>query len=115
MSPLFSVTPQQFGLGRDRQCTYNLALRRVCTTTVAVEKQYVLHILSVCVCSLRYPEYNAQRCHLWPVRLYKIFPHYLTKGTIFEKRFTEYKTCVFFFKIYIGLHVTYPKVILIRF
>jgi hypothetical protein len=32
---------------RERQSTYNVTLRRVCATTVAVEKQYVLYILSV--------------------------------------------------------------------
>jgi len=34
-------------LQQDRQCTHNVALRRVPTATVAMEKQYVLHILSV--------------------------------------------------------------------
>jgi hypothetical protein len=38
---------------QDRQCTYNVTLRRVRETMVAMEKQYVLHVL--CVCSLRYP------------------------------------------------------------
>ena len=33
----------------DRQCTYNLTLRGVRVTTVAEEKQYVLHVLSVFV------------------------------------------------------------------
>jgi len=33
----------------DMQCTYNMALRRVRATIVAVEKQRVLHILSVCL------------------------------------------------------------------
>ena len=39
-----------------RQCTVriNATLRRVRVTIVAVEKQLILHILSVCVCSLRY-------------------------------------------------------------
>lgn len=32
-----------------RQCTYNVTLRHVCITIVAVEKQEVLHILSVCL------------------------------------------------------------------
>ena len=32
------------------QCTYNVIFRRVHKTTVAVEKQYVLHIL-LCVCA----------------------------------------------------------------
>jgi hypothetical protein len=30
-----------------------------------------------CACPLLY-------CHLWPARLYNIFPHYLTNGTIFR-------------------------------
>ena len=34
---------------QDRQCTYNITLRHVCVTIVAVEKQYILHILSVCL------------------------------------------------------------------
>ena len=33
----------------DRQCTYIITLRRVSATFVAAEKQYVLHILSVCL------------------------------------------------------------------
>jgi len=32
------------------QCAYNLTPRRVRVTVVAVVKQQVLHILSVCVC-----------------------------------------------------------------
>jgi len=32
-----------------RQCTYNVTLRRVHVTVVAMEKQSVLHILCVCV------------------------------------------------------------------
>ena len=43
-----------------------------------------------CACAVFY-------CHLWPVRLYSIIPHYLINGTIFEKRFTDNKMCVFFF------------------
>jgi hypothetical protein len=34
-------------------------------------------------------------CHLWPVRLYRVFPHYLTTGAIFGK--SEYETCVLIF------------------
>jgi hypothetical protein len=40
---------------KDRQCTYHLSCRRVRATIVAVGKQWVMHNLSVCVCSLRYP------------------------------------------------------------
>jgi len=34
---------------QDRQCTHNIILRRIRATIVAVEKQRVLHILSVCL------------------------------------------------------------------
>jgi hypothetical protein len=71
----------------------NVTLRLVLTTTVAVEKQWVLH--TECVCSVRYPTRNAHApyCHLWRVRLCNIFPLYLTKGTIFFK-VIEHKMCV---------------------
>ena len=74
-------------LQQDKQCTYNVTVRRVRVTIVAEEKQYLLHILSVCVCTLRYPACNAHApyCHLWPAPLYSIFPHYLINGTIFGK------------------------------
>ena len=34
------------------------------------------------------PAFNAHAlyCHLWPVRVYNIFPHYLTNDTIFGKK-----------------------------
>jgi hypothetical protein len=33
-------------------------------------------------------------CHLWPVRLYHIFPHYLINGSISEKKkVLEHKMC----------------------
>ena len=39
--------------------------------------------------------------HLWPVRLYHIFPHYLINGIIFEKeKFLNIK-CVFWFSLQI--------------
>jgi len=34
---------------QDRQCKYNVTLRHVLATIVAVEKHEVLHILSVCL------------------------------------------------------------------
>jgi len=59
----------------------------------------VLQMVSVCVFSLRYPACNAHApyCHLWPPRLYCIFPHYLTNGMIFEKKTIEYKMCILTF------------------
>jgi len=35
---------------QDRQCTYNVTLRRVRATIVAVAKQYAIYIVCVCVC-----------------------------------------------------------------
>jgi hypothetical protein len=61
---------------------YNIILRCVCGTIVAVEQQEVLHN------TLRYPACNAHapNCQLWPARLYIIFPHYLINGMIYFKK-----------------------------
>jgi len=61
-----------------------LTLRCICATVVAVEKEKVLHILSVC---LTYPTCNVHvlYCHLRPVWHCNIFPHYLINGTIKKK------------------------------
>jgi len=42
-----SLTPTKYQ--QDRQCMYNIILRRICVPIVAVEKQSVLHNLSVCL------------------------------------------------------------------
>ena len=49
----------------------------------------------MCVCSLKHPACNvhAPYSHLWPVPLYSIFPHFLTKGTIFEKSYWTQNVC----------------------
>jgi hypothetical protein len=47
---------------QDRQLTYNVTLPRVRVTIVAVEMQYVLHILSVCVCVVLFIQYE-KRMH----------------------------------------------------
>ena len=47
----------------------------------------------MCVCSLRYSTCNACAlyCHLWPARLYHIFPRFLIKGKILgEKSYWTY-------------------------
>ena len=62
------------------------------------------YIFWACVCSIRYAACNAHApyCHLWPARLYNIFPHYLINGTIFGKKITELKMCVLiFYKTYV--------------
>ena len=80
---------------QDRQCMYNVTLRCVRATTVALEKQWVLYNLSVCICSLRYPACKAQGTyyHMWPAPLYNIFPHYLINGTIYENSYWTQNVC----------------------
>ena len=78
---------------------YNVPLRCICVTNVAMEKQQELHILSVSL-RLSYPACDAQApyCQLWPVWLYSIFPHYIINGRIFkQKSVTEHKMCYFDF------------------
>jgi hypothetical protein len=82
-------------------CVFYVTLRRVRATIVVVEKQWILHNLSVfvCICSLRYPACNAHApyCHLWPARLYNIFPRFLIKWQYFlKKQIIELKMCVLF-------------------
>jgi hypothetical protein len=79
-----------------RQCTYSVTLRRARATIVAVEKGKVLHILSVCVCSLRYLACNAHApdYHLWPATLYNIFTHFLKND--FRKTLLNTKCALIF-------------------
>ena len=93
-----------YSLGTTRQamyCTCKVTLMCVRETVVAVEKQWVLNNLSVCICSLRYPACSAHGpyCHLWPAPLYSIFPHYLINNKFFggEKKVTEHNMCVLMF------------------
>jgi len=84
-SVLFALASICVYCKQDRQCTYDVSVWHVRATIVAVEKQWVLHNHNVCICNLRYPACNAHVpcCHMWPVPLYNIFPHYLINGTIF--------------------------------
>jgi hypothetical protein len=72
---------------QDRQCTYNVTMRRVHTAIVVVGKAisitYSVYVC-LCVCSLTYPSSNthAPYCHLWPMRLGHNFPHYLKESSI---------------------------------
>ena len=80
---------------QDRKCRYNVTLRRVHATIVAVEKQWVLHNLSVCICNLKHPANNAHAPYsqLWSAPLYSIFPHFLINGTIFGKSHWSRNKC----------------------
>ena len=57
----------------------------------------------MCVRSLTYPACNAHvpYCHLCPVRLYNIFPHYLINGTIFRGGWLLNVKSVFWFSLQI--------------
>ena len=74
-----------------------VTLRRLCLS-IAVEKQEVLHIPSVCVCvcNINCAARNAHApyCHVCHVPLYNIFPHYLINGTTFGEKVTQHKMCV---------------------
>jgi hypothetical protein len=74
-----------------RQCTYNVALKCINATIVAVEKQY--YIFWVCVCvALSYPacSLHVLYCHLgW---LYHIFPRYRINYT-HKKKFWTWTVC----------------------
>ena len=81
-------------LKQDGQCTYNVTLRRVRATIIVVEKQWILHVLSVFVALGILQAMRMCHCHLWHARLYHIFPHYLINGTIWKKKLSNTK-CVF--------------------
>ena len=53
----------------------------------------------MCVCSLSYPACKARapHCHLWPVRLYNIFPTLSHKQHDFREKVTEHEMCVLIF------------------
>jgi hypothetical protein len=41
---------------------------------------------------------EAVYCHVWPVLLYRVFPHFLINGTVFGwKKVAEHKLCVLIF------------------
>ena len=81
-------------------CTFNVTLRHVHATIVAVEKQRLLHNVSVCICSLSYPACSAHApyCCLWPAPLCSIFSHFLINGMIFKKHSLSTK-CEFWLSI----------------
>ena len=86
-------------LQQDRQCTYNVTLRRVSWTIVA-QKSNKYYIFCACVCSLSIQYAMCMRQpyhHLWPARVYDIFLHYLINDTIFEQKVIGHKMRVLIF------------------
>jgi len=96
---------------QDGQCKYNVTSRRIRATNVVMERQWVLHSLSVCICSLRCPTTTAHApyCHLWPAPLYNIFPHDLINGTIFEKKVIEHNMCVLIFSTILMWNISHSQ------
>jgi len=83
---------------QDRQCAYNLTLRRVGLTTVVLEKQQVLHNLSVC--NRSYPACKARGTYRLPSSACVSVPRFPTlscKRHDCRKEFIEYITCVLVF------------------
>jgi hypothetical protein len=72
-------------------------MRIVRVIIVAVEKSNKYYIFWVCVCSLSYPTWNVDAMWL-SVRICRIFPYFLIKGTIFaKKKVTGREMCGSFF------------------
>jgi hypothetical protein len=64
-----------------------------------------------CVCSLRYPACNAQvaYCHMCSAPICNIVAHYLTNGTIFEKKMLLNIKCVLTFCITFTKNISHSK------
>jgi len=82
-----------------RQGTYNVTSRRVRANTVAVEKQKVLYILRMYVCSHRYPAWNehAPYCNVVSRDLLCIFTLYDKRQHFRKKKDIEHKMHVSIF------------------
>ena len=72
--------------------------------TVAVEKQYKLHILLVLLLFYVFSVHSAcalLHCHLCPIWLYITFPHHITNSTNFDKALEHKMRVLTFFTIYL--------------
>jgi hypothetical protein len=105
-------------------------MKHVRATVAAVENNY--YIFRVCVCSLRYTACNTHSLYYIVISDF-IFPHYLINDTIFEKKKLLKIKCVLIssknifsetflilrkterdiIKMYIGLHVKVPVILVI--
>jgi len=70
------------------------------------------YIFWVCVCSPRYPACNAHApyCHLCPVQLYHIFPHYLINAKLKKKKLLKTKRVFWFHLRSLYLSIKFMKI-----
>jgi hypothetical protein len=108
---LFINFSYHYTLKPDRQCTYNVMLRCVHASIVAVEKQWVLHNLSVCIYSLRYPARNAHApyFHVRPFPVYNTFSTLSRKRHDFRKKVIKHKICVLIFSTSFVWNISHSK------
>jgi hypothetical protein len=94
-----------------RQCTYKVTLRSFRPTIPAVEKQWVLHNLSACICSLRYPACNghAPYFHLLYFPALQYFSTFSQKRHDFIKNVTEHKICDLIFSTTFVWNISHSK------
>jgi hypothetical protein len=48
-------------------------------------------------------------CHLWPLWLHQLFPHYFINGTILIKKVTERKTCLLIFSTTFTWNISHSR------
>jgi hypothetical protein len=75
-------------LKRDRQCAYYVTLEtRLRNHRCSEKARSITYAECVFVALFIEHEIHTRKySHLWPARLYGIFPHYLINGMIFEKK-----------------------------
>jgi hypothetical protein len=86
-----------YGWTQDRHCMYNVTMRRVPVTIVAMEKKTNSCIFWVCVCIRSYPKCKEHASYCFVIcgpSGSTVFPRCLISGTNFGKKVTEWK-CVF--------------------
>jgi hypothetical protein len=97
---LWSVTRHilEFRFQQDRWCIYKVTSR--CSCNCCHNEEAISITYSECVYSLSYPACNAHAPYkLRPTWLYRIFAHYLIKGTIWGGRYWTQNVCWFFLKL----------------
>jgi hypothetical protein len=75
-------------LKQGSQCTYNVTLRCVRATTLQLKssKYYTFRQRAFAALGNQRGMRMHRICHLWPVGLCYIFPHYRINGTISKKK-----------------------------